>query len=187
MEGVTHTCADPGSCSDRPGVGWVGSESSADRPAWLSWEPWLGHVLQRKSFGEKHEALVTKGCSEPPPVLPSTPSNVRLAVSERCLFGSPGYLQVAFPQALGSEACATTPDFGPDILSLSDEGTVASKGAPEASQKGTRPQGGTLHHSAARTHEPQVPLASSICGSQLYGLTQAVLWLVVDLSCLIVP
>lgn len=115
VEGVTHTCADPGSCSDRPGVGWVGSESSADRPAWLSWEPWLGHVLQQKSFGEKHEALVTEGCSEPPPVLPSTPSNVRLAVSERCLFGSPGYLQVAFPQALGSEACATTPDFGPDF------------------------------------------------------------------------
>lgn len=187
MEGVTHTFADPGSCSDRPGVGRVGSESSADRPAWLSWEPWLGHVLQQKSFGEKHEALVTEGCSQPPPVLPSTPSNVRLAVSETCLFGVQAGLQVAFPQVLGSEACATMPDFGPYILLLSDEGTVASKGAPEASRKGTRSQRGTFHHSAARTHEPQVPLASSICGSQLYALTQDVLWLVVDLSCLIVP
>lgn len=109
MEGVTHTFADPGSCSDRPGVGRVGSESSADRPAWLSWEPWLGHVLQQKSFGEKHEALVTEGCSQPPPVLPSTPSNVRLAVSETCLFGVQAGLQVAFPQVLGSEACATMP------------------------------------------------------------------------------
>jgi hypothetical protein len=88
---------------------------------------------------------------------------------------------------LGSEARATLPGFGPDIPSLSDEERVTSRGAPEASQEGTRSQGVASpppHHSTARTHETHVPLASSICGSLPYVLIQDLPWLVVDLSSL---
>lgn len=63
----THTCAAPGSCSGRPGAGPVGSGSSADRPAWLSWGPAVGHTAQQGPCEEGDEALVTRTASCPPP------------------------------------------------------------------------------------------------------------------------
>lgn len=99
---LTHTCADPGSCLGRPGVGQAGSESSVDRPAWLSWEPWAGHFCSRNPSKRKtDEALVTEGCSEQPPVLHGTPGNMRLAASETCLFIVQAGLQHIVPPGAG--------------------------------------------------------------------------------------
>lgn len=56
----THTSAAPGSCSGRPGVGLVGSGSSADRPAWLSWGPVVRHALRQVPCEEGDEVLVTQ-------------------------------------------------------------------------------------------------------------------------------
>lgn len=66
----THTCAAPGSCSGRPGVGPAGSGSAADRPAWLSWGSAVGHAL-RQGPCEGNEVLVTRGCSRPASCFPA--------------------------------------------------------------------------------------------------------------------
>lgn len=101
--------------------------------------------------------------------------------------GSPGWPTGIVPPGAGIRG--TVPGFGPDALSLSDEGTVASRGAPEASWKGTRSQGG----GPSTTVQPELMsvvcpwLAQYVASSPLYALTQDVLWLVVDLSSLTVP
>lgn len=66
----THTCADPGSCSGRPGAGPVGSGSSGDRPAWLSWGPAVGHTVQQGPCEEGDGMLVTRAAPCPPPMCP---------------------------------------------------------------------------------------------------------------------
>lgn len=63
----THTCAAPGSCSGRPGVGRVGSGSSADRPAWLNWGPTARHSLWQGPCEDGGEELVTYPAPCPPP------------------------------------------------------------------------------------------------------------------------
>ena len=66
----THTYAAPGSCSGRPGAGPVGSGSSGDRPAWLSWGPAAGHTLRQGPCEEGDEVLVTQAAPCGPPTSP---------------------------------------------------------------------------------------------------------------------